>query len=885
MDNLNSIRIISSLRGMVNDQFYSMIRFCLTLPLGGKKLAEKMLRNLAILHSQSSLNSEAFKTTHGPLPRELSPAGALRYIFELHAQEKVIDRQWAQVTQENGSIIVSYDRDKCVYNTHCHALVCDGLECICVRRFFCEGIIKTMCGKDYESSLTTPDLDQPMCRFTLTQAANRDEQALKDIGELEASAAENARLLEAVEMKTRLLERQKDIILERESQLAAITTSAADAIIMVDPAGTAIFWNPAAEKMFGYAADEIIGQDVVPLLAPPQKRDAFKQELGRMEVSMAHPPAALKFENEGMKKGGALFDMEVSISILMMDGKPYALGAVRDVTERKKAESALKQLVKETAHVTGEDFFQTIVRNLSRLLNVRYAFISRISSADTRTLETVTFCQGDELLPNFKYDFQGTPCEKVVMERRYVSYSSAVAKLFPEDVWLAQNNIDSYAAIPIINSRGIMLGHMGVMNDHPFESSELNISIMKTFADRVCAEIERARAEQERLKLSEKMLQTQKLESLGVLAGGIAHDFNNIFTAVLGDCDLALAELAPGTPIHGKIMEIKKATKHASDLSHQMLAYSGRGKFNITDVNLNIIISEMANLLARPASKNVEIIYHLEDPLPLITGDVPQLRQVLLNLVTNASEAIGEGPGRITIGTGVMECHEGCFKTMYLKEDLPAGLYVYFEVADSGSGMDKNTLDNIFDPFFTTKLTGRGLGLSAVLGIIRGHRGAIKIDSEPGAGATFRILFPVAAHPQPTLSIKSKPSAGSDVMTGTILIIDDEEIVRDVASKLLGLMGLKTLTASDGVHGLEMFEAHMDDIGLVLLDLTMPRMDGLECLKRLKALKSNVRVIIASGYDEQEVSGLFSGQGATGFIQKPFDLEMIRSAVTKAMRE
>jgi len=278
----------------------------------------------------------------------------------------------------------------------------------------------------------------------------------------------------------------------------------------------------------------------------------------------------------------------------------------------------------------------------------------------------------------------------------------------------------------------------------------------------------------ERRNFEKQMQHAQKLESLGVLAGGIAHDFNNILMAILGNINIALMDLSPVNPVYSNIRAVETAAKRAADLAKQMLAYSGKGKFLVETVNLNEAIDEMTHILEVSISKKVEIHYHYEDDLPLIEADATQITQIIMNLVTNASDAIGSSEGTISITTGTIECDDSYLASTYINETVEPGRYVYLEVSDTGCGMDTDTLKKLFDPFFSTKFTGRGLGLSAVLGIIRGHRGTIKVYSEPDNGTSIKVLFPVC-------DINDRPGRGKLVDeqntwtgSGTILLVDDE---------------------------------------------------------------------------------------------------------------
>ena len=399
------------------------------------------------------------------------------------------------------------------------------------------------------------------------------------------------------------------------------------------------------------------------------------------------------------------------------------------------------------------------------------------------------------------------------------------------------------------------------------------------FATLVTDVTERQRAEEERRKLEQQMQHAQKLESLGVLAGGIAHDFNNLLMAVLGNADLALSELPEHSPARENLVDIEKAARRAADLCRQMLAYSGKGRFVIEPVNLNEIIAEMSQLLEVSISKSAALRCHFAPDLPAVEADATQLRQIVMNLLTNASEALGERSGTISLTTGVEVCGpEGPPRT-WAGEKLPGGPYVFLEVSDTGCGMDKETVEKIFDPFFTTKFTGRGLGLAAVLGIVRGHRGAMRVYSEPGQGTTFKILLP--AVPGPARALHPDAPAADWRGSGLVLLVDDEETVRTVGERMLRRAGFDVRLARDGQEALECFRAEGDRIRCVLLDLTMPRMNGEECFRQMRALRPDVRVVLSSGYNEQDAVNRFAGKGLAGFLQKPYHfsrlLEVIRA--------
>jgi PAS domain S-box-containing protein len=398
---------------------------------------------------------------------------------------------------------------------------------------------------------------------------------------------------------------------------------------------------------------------------------------------------------------------------------------------------------------------------------------------------------------------------------------------------------------------------------------------------------QRKQEQERRLTLERKLLETQKLESLGVLAGGIAHDFNNLLVGILGNAGLALLELPPEAPARQTIEQIELAAQRAAELTNQMLAYSGKGHFVIERLNLNSLISEMTHLLKASISKNVHLNYQLAPTLPLVEIDPAQIRQVVMNLIINASDAIGQQEGVIRITTGVRHATQEYLATTYLAPELVEGDYVFLEVCDTGSGMDALTLTKIFDPFFTTKFTGRGLGLASVLGIVRGHKGALKVSSWPGEGTTFQVLLPVVQGTESLASTEIEPPSLQEELSSskkTILLIDDEKLVRDMTARLLERLGYKVLSASGGREGIELFRGHRQEIECVLLDMTMPDLNGEETFQQIYQVEPNVRVIVMSGYSEKEVLRHFKTDSLRGFVQKPYRPGELREKLEQVLK-
>lgn len=373
----------------------------------------------------------------------------------------------------------------------------------------------------------------------------------------------------------------------------------------------------------------------------------------------------------------------------------------------------------------------------------------------------------------------------------------------------------------------------------------------------------------ERKHVEEKLRHTQKLESLGVLAGGIAHDFNNLLVTILGNASFARSLASGNEQLLPLLEEIELGARRATELTKQMLDYAGQGSTKFQTVELPQLVREMSKLLSALIPKHVELHHHFQEALPSIEGDPTQLRQVVMNLITNAAESIVDKRGRIVITIERVDVTERELD-QYMSHASGAGSFLKLAVTDDGCGMNEETLQKVFDPFFTTKFKGRGLGMAAVLGIVRRHGGAIRIDSHEGVGTEVRVLLPAT----PT----SLPPRRTESELGTILIVEDDLGVQAVARRVLSAKGYRVLTASDGVDGVRVFRQHAHEIRLILMDLTMPRMSGVEALRAIRALGSDVPVLLSSGY----VAGLEASEFA-GFLEKPYDHVGLLAAVEAAL--
>ncbi len=381
--------------------------------------------------------------------------------------------------------------------------------------------------------------------------------------------------------------------------------------------------------------------------------------------------------------------------------------------------------------------------------------------------------------------------------------------------------------------------------------------------------------------LERKFQDSQKMAGLGLLASGIAHDFNNLMTVVLGNAELALLDC--GGSDGGSLDEIKRTTLRAAELANQMLVYTGKTTVVVDNVNLSSVVKEMGLLLDVSISKKVSIQYCLTEDLPPIRGDISQIRQVAMNLITNASEAIGDRPGVIAISIHGVELRSGELKNVFPPGHILEGSYVLLEVSDTGSGMNEETLQKIFDPLFTTKVTGRGLGLASLLNAVQRHNGAVEVKSEVGQGTVFRIYFPIEEEVADDAVADAPESDGGWNGYGTVLIADDEEAIREITTSLLVRIGFRVITAADGLETVDLYTDHPEEISVLLMDINMPRLNGLEAALRIRHINPKVPVLFMSGYPREQVMDRFGKQPHTDFIKKPFQSRELAVAIRGVM--
>lgn len=656
--------------------------------------------------------------------------------------------------------------------------------------------------------------------------------------------------------------------IDTDRLLSSLLTDINDLLSIKDLKGRYVHLNRKGAEILGRPLDDILGRDDTEFCSPEEAQKIQKLDRAVMQsgkISYQEQTVVLRSKSVVVKSMKApVFDSHGEVC--------GVISIARDLTDRQGVEDTLR--VEQTK-------LEQVVEERTRALIESNAALQESERRLQKLFEGI-----DDAI--FVHDQEGNflDCNQAAC-RRMEYTKEELLKLNTKDIDAPEfaqgfkHRISRQLDERVLRCEGVHVNKSGKRIEVDIMTSVIEFAGKRAILAAVRDISEHKKAERDRRELERQVQHAQKLESLGILAGGIAHDFNNLLMGVLGSADLALQELGGKSPGYKQVSQIRATAKRARELCLQLLAYSGKGRFIIEPIEINEIVKEMGDLLEISISKKAELQYHLSGDVPTVDADATQIRQVLMNLLTNASDALHDLAGTITIATAVHDCDRKFFEGMYGAEDLPAGQYASLSVTDSGQGMDEGTKCNIFDPFYTTKVSGRGLGLAAVLGIVRGHSGALRVDSELEKGSAFTVFLPVSEKLPCT-------SSQNDVVAkfggeGKILLVDDEELVREVAQKMLEKMGFEVLVVEDGEEAIEAFKKQHQEISCVLLDMSMPRLSGRETFLELRNLDPHVRVILSSGYTEQEISAEFAGDNLTGFLQKPYVMQQLSEKLQDAL--
>ena len=614
-----------------------------------------------------------------------------------------------------------------------------------------------------------------------------------------------------------------------------------------------VLWsNPAFDMIFGYDAEAVINMDTAEFYAS----EGTYEYVGEEAYPILDSGEIYSHDVRMKRKDGTLIWCHlVGQAISPGNIREGSIWVIQDITESKQMTKLLAE---------NEIRLRTLVQTIPDLIWLKdidgvYLFCNSV-------FERFIGISEADLIGRTDYDFEDT--EIAESNRDHDRRAIAAKEPIRYEKWsgYAENRNQVLLDVlktPMFDSEGHLIGVLGIARDIT----------------------ERKRMEEERLAFEAKFQQTQKLESLGVLAGGIAHDFNNILTIILGHCFMVNKSSDFGMTDKEHVQKIEAAACRAAELCRQMLTYAGQKPQAQARVNLFLLVDEVVKMLTSAIKKNICIELDLKQDIPELDGDSAQLQQIVMNLIINASEAIGDSVGTITVVLNETTVQEEQLDNDVMDDAIPPRRYATLEVSDTGCGMDAETKRRIFEPFFTTKFTGRGLGMSAVLGIVKEHDGALQMISNPGAGTTFKVFLPLSevsgiAEEAPAAGAAALPKVG-----GNILLVDDEDALRTIGAALLNAMGFSTTTASNGREALEIYRERGNEIDLILLDMIMPVMGGIESYRLLRELSPAIPIVICSGYSFEGILEDIGDDELSSVIQKPYNPDQLRNTILKLINK
>ncbi len=631
-----------------------------------------------------------------------------------------------------------------------------------------------------------------------------------------------------------------------ERDLQAFFDHAPYGVFVVDGAGRYLRVNAAACHQTGYSESELLRMSIAELAAPETLASTLEK------FTQLQATGLMTAEFQCVKKDGTR--LWIDLHATRLDDERF-LGFSTDITERKRLDDAVRDRERKLAEAQR---------------------VAKLGHWELDPTSQQVTCS-DELLRIFQID------------RESATLADFAAVEHPEDreldLWHIQRGMEH--GIPWDIEHRLLLDNGTEKTVHTIGAAQTSTTgkVSKLFGT-VQDITERKHQEAERARLEAQLRHGQKLESLGLLAGGIAHDFNNLLMGIIGNTESTLAHLPHDSPARPYVEDTAKTAEICASLSNQMLAYSGKGAFVTEFVDRPAMIEDMANLLRASISKKAALEFDLPEGLPGLKANPAQLRQLIMNLIINASEALGDEQGQITIRAQSAPCESTCV----CREEIPGAIepgdrtMISLEVSDTGCGMDDATQAQIFDPFFSTKFSGRGLGLAAVHGIVRGHQAGLEVDSKPGRGTTIRVHFPIIEEETVQVATLDRDDSAW-TGAGTVLLADDEPIVRQVVGESLRELGFDVISASDGESALALFDRHGDKIVCAVLDLTMPKIGGEQVYATLRERRADLPVLLSSGYSQEALSEGMRTDALAGFLQKPFKFEELQAALRSVLGE
>jgi two-component system, cell cycle sensor histidine kinase and response regulator CckA len=631
------------------------------------------------------------------------------------------------------------------------------------------------------------------------------------------------------------------------------------------------FVNKAWTNTTGFSVEEMMKMSFTEVIPPEHKEMTLRRY--RARLAGENPPPI--YEGKLLCKDGSLKDVEISASIIEYEGRPANLAVIRNITVRKQAEKVLTFLAQTSGSGPDSGFFESLANYLATNLGMDFVCINRLEK-DGLNVKTVAVFRDGRFENNMVYSLKDTPYGQVV-GKEVCCFPSGVCQSFPNDVVLQDLQAESYVGVTLWGHTGRPIGIIAVIGRRPLSNPRLAESVLKIVGVRAAAELERQEAEEKRAKLANDLRQAHKMQAIGTLAGGMAHEFNNILGVILGNAELVMLDTPDWSHSLDDLKEIVKASLRARDVVKQLLSFSRIDKVKRIPLKPGPIIKESLQLIRASISAYIEVRQEIEADTYTILADSTQLNQVIINLCTNARDAMKEEGGVLEVALNNVELESQSDK-------LQPGKYVRLTVRDSGTGIAPETFERIFDPYFTTKEVGEGtgMGLAVVHGIIREHEGVINVNTDPGKGTTFQVYFP-AVDEAPRQESRMQPTIPRG--TERILLVDDEDSLVRIASGMLERLGYKVEGRTDPEEAVKLFRAEPNGFDLVITDTNMPKMTGDMLAKEIINIRPGMRIVICTGYSERMDKEKAEKLGIKSCVMKPLNLWTIANTVRDVLDE
>jgi len=722
-------------------------------------------------------------------------------------------------------------------------------------------------------------------RSSFDTFANFFEKASTEAVKIDTTSLNFSEFSELAQMANQMIEKRQtaeSMLKESESRFQQLAANIKEILWLISPTWDEILYiSPAYEEIWGRSCES--------LYKNPRSwmdsihEDDFESVSNYLQSKTSGDLSNIIFPEYRVRRpdGSIRWILLRGFSVLNKEGEVYRIVSVaEDITERKQSENEIQTLVVSTAGITGQNFFDDVVKHLCNWLNCEISTVGEIHNGTG--IKAISMVVDGKLNHDFYYELGGTPCE-IAHKDGLCYYPDNIVSQFPDDKDLALLGAEGYVGTQILNRQGQVIGILNVLSRSKLELPKRAKEVLNIIAARVSAEIERRDAELEKTILEEKLRQSQKMEAIGTLAGGIAHDFNNILGAVLGYAEMVQEDCPTGSVMRSDIDRVIEASQRAKDLVKQILAFSRQAETEERILQPALIIKEAIKILRASLPTTIDIHQNIDPETALILADPTQIHQIIINLCTNAFHAMEERGGTLNIS---LKNKELTLSELFSEPHVQPGHFVEICVGDNGPGIAPEIMDKIFDPFFTTKDIGKGtgMGLAIIHGIAKKSGGFVSCKSSPGEGTNFHVYLPIHTFTPPP---ESETTPVELIQTGTehILFIDDEEMLAEMSKAMLERLGYTVTVETNSIQALKIIKNQPNRFDLVITDQTMPGMTGSDLARRMLQIRPGLPIILCTGFSNQISEEKARIYGIKGFAMKPLAKKDLASLIRKVLDE